>query len=92
MTNEEIKRLVDEFVKTNDYDVFELVSVQKPKGAEEAITNFVRSLVAQAYDEAAQIAESYEPPDGVWPSDDVPHINLAATFRAMKNSLVAPSS
>jgi hypothetical protein len=92
MTNEEIEKKTGDALLLFIAEAFD----DEPSGydlklMERRLTEFVRDLVLQAYEEAARIAESPDTPhEQVWESCDVPDAireGAAKAIRALKDSL-----
>jgi hypothetical protein len=90
MTNEELKSGAEALawhIRLSPFGLDLTDEQWKKLGFEAAFDNVIRTLVAQAYEEAAKIADSYERGRNGDPSD-----MIAGDIRAMKDSLVSVES
>lgn len=82
MTNDEIEQRAVECFDTHS-DPHKNANLYMPADIQERVTQAIREVVAQAYDEAATIAENYGEEEWDYPQQ------IGGDIRALKDSLNA---
>jgi hypothetical protein len=86
MTNEEMQDLYERTIGQDVVDSFRATDRLRAHAVlAETVLKFGRELVAQAYEEAASVAENV---GAHWAEESGEHVEIAARLRRMKNLLV----